>query len=419
MLAHTRPHVVFAHGSANLVLSACAHSKQKGCKRLGDKTVWYGIQAPLKGTDAPKVMQKLCPKLVENPIFKGGVDCVEQPSKSANKNKDKADKQGKAPAAAAAPAPAPAPGATAAATAPHPPPQGAATPAPAAGAAAPAPAPAPAAAEKKKYKLSAAWKALVPAEVPRWVHKVAVEKMGGSMCGVTPTDYSKPKAEVEQSAFATIAAAVAERRGKSKRRDEAADWKARNALSRQKVPRNGNDGIVSFTSCRVRSHSEYEKQPTAKHYVIDGDYDFGTCADGTRHPPTCLLSRLSSHLLWRRVFCVVVVVVQARTKAVATVSRVRGSRIWSRLRAKRRVTANRASRRSSKRKRKRKKSRTRRRRRRPKRRRRRKRSLMSRPPATTLLVVCLALCHPNIVQYWATSEIFLKSKFSKIWVTAP
>lgn len=215
VIKRVRPHVVFAHGSGNLVLTSCIKRKLPNCDLISKKIDWYGIQAPLRGTDVAKVMRKLCPTLVADKTFGGGVDCV-------RRNDTKTGK----PVIPAV------------------------------------------------YDIAASWDGLRQKEIPGWVATIASERMRGSMCGVMATDYSKPPHIADKTAFGALAKAMGARKGKTQK-----DWQARNQAN-ARVPTYGNDGIVPLSSCKLNGNKRYEKVPTAKFYVVDGNHDFGTCSNG-------------------------------------------------------------------------------------------------------------------------------------------
>ncbi len=182
--------------------------------------MWYGIQAPLRGTDVSKVMKRLCPKLLADKKFGSGVDC-------AQKNDTKTHKP-------VVPA---------------------------------------------EYTIAESWGAMRESEVPAWVAAIASEKMHGSMCGVVAADYTKPAAEADATAFGLIAHTMAG----VKRQKELLkkDWSARNTAN-SRVPDFGNDGIVPFSSCKLNGNKKYDKDPVRRWYIVDGNHDYGTCSEGQR-----------------------------------------------------------------------------------------------------------------------------------------
>jgi hypothetical protein len=187
------------------------------CQKLGSKIAWYSIQAPLQGTDVANVMKKLCPTLLADPKFGTGVDC-------ALKNDTKTGKP----------------------------------------------------VVPSQYTLAASWESLRASQVPKWVTTIAESTIAGSMCGAIATDYSKPANIADKTAFGAIAREMALSRITNAALKD--DWNARNRDS-MRVPRSGNDGIVPLSSCRVAK--PYQKLPSSKYYIIDGDHDYGTCSLGT------------------------------------------------------------------------------------------------------------------------------------------
>jgi len=210
---------------ANLALAACKRAKMDGCKLLGKKIDWYGIQAPLKGSRVAKVLPHLCPRLLSDASWKNGMDCMRR---------------------AGSPTEGP----------------------------------------KQVFDIAESWNSLLPRNVPKWVYKTAENEMSGSMCGTFAADYSTGKA-ADQSAFGMIAKAMANRQfkklAKSKDYTEGADledWKARNKKTTRSTPKYGNDGVVAWSSCAVRATPKYKKDVESKWYAVDGDHDFGTCSSG-------------------------------------------------------------------------------------------------------------------------------------------
>lgn len=223
-----KPHVVFAHGMGNLVLAQCKHDKMDGCKDLGKKIDWFALQPMLRGTDVPDVMEKLCPQLVNDEAFKGGVDCIaKQPQNPA----------------------------------------------------------------KPEFDLADAWKALVPSQVPKWVYQIAENDLSGEMCGLAAADYTKGVA-ADAHGFGLIAKAMASHTPKgltsrnSRYRPDPDDWKVRNLVTARETPKYGNDGVVAFSSCAVRSAKKFKKDAKSKWYALDGDHDYGTCSSGETQMPS-------------------------------------------------------------------------------------------------------------------------------------
>jgi len=225
VLKRQKPHIVFAHGYSNLVLANCKHMKLHSCLNLGSKIEWFGIAAPLRGTEAAHVMPKLCPKLMQKPKFKEGSDCVEEPVQT------------------------------------HPP----------------------------TFDVSNAWKSLLPAKVPKWVYKIGENDMSGSMCGLWATDYTAAAAQADNTSFGLIAKALSQYKPKDlnsrneRYRPDPTDWQARNMISQAKVPKTGNDGVVALSSCAIRAMSKYKKLPTAKYYALGGNHDFSTGSQGDNY----------------------------------------------------------------------------------------------------------------------------------------
>jgi len=182
--------------------------------------MWYGIQPPLRGTDISKVLKKLCPTLLADKKFGGGVDCATKNDTTTNKP-----------------------------------------------------------VVPTEYTIAESWGSLRESEVPSWVAAIASEKMHGSMCGVEATDYSKPASEADKTAFGSIAKAMGAR--KRQRELLRKDWTARNTPN-ARTPKFGNDGIVPFSSCKVNGNKRYEKDSTKRYYAVDGNHDFGTCSEGQK-----------------------------------------------------------------------------------------------------------------------------------------
>lgn len=235
--------VVFSHSLGNLIIAAGVQRQLSGCRTIGKESHqrhWYGVNAPLRGTEAANIADKICLKtsllnsfLPDKLCRRDGFNVVINGGGILGGggiiNNGGINGGGWIP--------------------------------------------------------TKAIKSLQTSSVPPSLADTATRLMSGSLCGVSPANgaakLSPPPVGPTTNSRAAIAVAFnAAAATVAVSYPNVPDWRTVVPPGLPSVLPYGNDGVVPFKSCRVAPLSSYSKSPSARHYALDGSHWDGPCQFG-------------------------------------------------------------------------------------------------------------------------------------------